>query len=134
MSTPENVPVFDLEMFKAVTYPLGMQLALADENGADTGEFYNLTGKVVSIEFSGMFSSALILRSDEPANANGSVCEITGDPTEGKITWSLSATDLSRARKAFGNWFVEIILDDNNVTPIVRGTVKLLDFATGGTA
>lgn len=134
MSTPENVPVFDIEMFKSNTYSLGMQLEVADDEGAGTGVFYDLTDKVVSLEFSGMFSSAITLRSDTEANANGSVCQIVGDPTEGNITWSLSATDLSRARKAFGHWYTQIIVDENNSIPIIRGTIKLLDFATGGTA
>ncbi len=131
MSNPNNVPILDLEMFKGISFGLSFQ-AQYIENGTPTGDFYDLTGKEVVITFSGIFTEDLVLSSDDPANNNGSVLDIT-DPALGKYLFNLTATELAAVINQDGYWRTEIRDGANDATLFVRGPVRILPFTPGGT-
>lgn len=124
-----NIAVVDVEMFKGITRELNLQLETVDDDGVHTG-YVSLTGKVVAVIFTTIFSSTLTLLSSDPANANGSECVVTAAIT-GEFRWKLTAAELSAPVAADGTWRVEL-REGLDADLMLRGSIRVIPFVPGG--
>lgn len=129
MSTPD-VPVHDIEIFRGITFTRSFKAQVIDDNGNVTGDF-DLTGFNVVLILRDALDEDLTLDSNDGANTEGSIIQIT-DEVAGEFDFLLTPATTARVRQRTGDYRIERRSGPLVSDLFVRGTVSVGSLGTGG--